>query len=190
MSLKEFILSSPGLKNADEIVFFGGSFNPWHQGHSACVELLPKDKTLIVLPDHNPYKELVNSDGGSPERIKKIVSKLHPNSLVFDEFFKANKKNPTFFWMEDLSHAIPNKDYSLLVGFDTFTGIDQWIEAKKLLSLLKRIYVASRQDNPSVKETQTKKLKFLAPNLEIKFLGGHPFEDVSSTELRKKLTSS
>jgi hypothetical protein len=42
----------------DEWIFFGGTFNPWHQGHQACLQLLPEDRTCLVVPDRNPEKEL------------------------------------------------------------------------------------------------------------------------------------
>ena len=41
--------------STDRITFFGGSFNPWHKGHGACLELCP-EKNIIVIPDTNPFK--------------------------------------------------------------------------------------------------------------------------------------
>lgn len=186
MSLKEFILSHRELKDAPEIVFFGGSFNPWHAGHTSCVKLLPPDKKLVILPDHNPYKELVESDGKqkSIEQIKNALRPLERSHFIFDEFLKANRKNPTYYWLRGLKEELPEKDYAFLMGFDTFTGLDKWIEALKLLELLSCIYVASRMDDPSAKKTQTNRLKEIAPRLKIVFLGRHPHEEISSTEIR------
>ena len=185
MNLKDFILSTPDLKDAQEIVFFGGSFNPWHEGHSACVRLLPKDKALIILPDHNPYKEVVDSKVDVLKELKDITSSLNPNAHVYDEFLKAKRKNPTYYWLEALKRELPRKEFSLLLGFDSFTGIDKWIEAPSLLVLLHKLYVVSRLDNPSAKTEQVKRLKSFNPRLEINFLGGHPYEALSSTEIRE-----
>lgn len=43
---------------ACEVVFFGGSFDPWHEGHASCINLLPRELKLIVAPDRNPQKPL------------------------------------------------------------------------------------------------------------------------------------
>lgn len=185
MNLEDYIESNSELKSADEIVFFGGSFNPWHAGHKSCVELLPKEKMLIILPDHNPYKELVDSKLSSVEEIQQDIKDLNGNMFIYDGFLKANKKNPTHSWLDPLKKTMPNKSFSLLMGFDTFTGIDSWIDASKLLSLLKKLYVVSRLDVPEAKKFQVARLSQIAPELEVEFLGHHNHEELSSTKIRQ-----
>lgn len=186
MSVVDYIESKPELLQADELVFFGGSFNPWHQGHEACVALLPADKALVVVPDHNPYKELTAKNPESLADIRAALSKLDRGGFVFEGFLKANKKNPTHDWIGQLRSAFPEKKLSLLMGFDSFIGIDKWIEAEKLLNDLSRLYVASRLDNSAAKQAQIKRLEQINPCLETLFLGGHPHESLSSSALRKK----
>lgn len=185
MSLAGFIEERPKLREAKEIVFFGGSFNPWHAGHKACVDLLPEDKALVALPDHNPYKELTEPNEEAVSEIMDALSKRKGPSFVFEDFLKAGKKNPTHSWIRELKDIFPDKQLSLLVGFDSFIGIDKWIQAKDLLLDLSAIYVASRMDDPSTKEKQKKHLRAINPNLRIVFLGSHPYESLSSTILRK-----
>jgi nicotinate-nucleotide adenylyltransferase len=170
----------------DELIFFGGSFNPWHEGHSSCINLMDDSKTIIVIPDHNPFKELVKS-GEKESSLQDIRSKLNEfknPTYIFTEFFELNEKNPTHLWVSKIRAKFPSKKISLLMGFDTFMGIDKWINAESLLGHLSCLYVASRLDNEELKNKQIQLISSLSP-VHIHFLGRHDYEDLSSTELRK-----
>ena len=49
-------LGVPDLSNYEGLVFFPGSFHPWHDGHRACLDESGRD-IIIVCPDQNPWKE-------------------------------------------------------------------------------------------------------------------------------------
>lgn len=182
----DFIENSE-LINEDELIFFGGSFNPWHDGHSSCIRLMPKNKKIIVVPDHSPFKEItMNSQKGSSiSEIKEHLKSFKHTTYLFEDFFYANKKNPTYSWIKLLKDKYPQKKLSLLMGFDSFMALDRWTNASGLLNSLNTIYVASRMDDESIKEEQLVTLHNINPNLDVIFLGGHPFEELSSTYIRK-----
>lgn len=186
MSLESFIQSIPDIKNMNELIFFGGSFNPWHDGHSSCINLMDPSKTIIVIPDHNPFKELVpNEDKLSGlQDIDKKLKSFTNQTYLFSEFFEKNEKNPTYEWIAKVKATFPQKKLSLLVGFDTFMGIDKWINAEALLGHLSTLYVASRMDNEELKTKQIQLLNAIS-NIHIHFLGRHDFEHLSSTEIRE-----
>jgi nicotinate-nucleotide adenylyltransferase len=183
--LKTF-LHQHNLDKEEELIFFGGCFNPWHEGHSSCIKLMPEDKKIIVIPDHSPFKELTVSKQkhSSLDDIQKHLNSFEQQTYLFDGFFKADKQNPTYYWINELKNQYPNTKLSLLMGFDTFITIDKWTEAKELLKLLDTLYVASRLDDNAIKDKQEKLLQELNPYLKIDFLGNHPFEDLSSSKLR------
>jgi nicotinate-nucleotide adenylyltransferase len=183
MPMLEFIRQH--LPQEKELIFFGGSFNPWHEGHEACIKLMDPQKKIVVLPDHNPYKEFIDNKLTNIDQIKSFLDN-YPNTYIFEGFFDAQKKNPTIHWLYEVKQAFKEKKLSLLMGFDTFMGIDKWIKAHELLNILDTIYVASRLDNPEQKEAQTKVLRSINPDLSIQFLGNHPHEELSSTALRNK----
>ena len=54
----------------DEIVFYPGTFYPWHLGHRACLDLCPS-KNIVIVPDFNPLKE-----GEQRQRPWKLVKNL------------------------------------------------------------------------------------------------------------------
>jgi nicotinic acid mononucleotide adenylyltransferase len=146
----------------------------------------PKKK-IIVLPDHNPYKEFVENKLTSLKAINECVSQ-YPNAMLFNGFFEAQKKNPTFHWLYQVKQAFQHKKLSLLMGFDSFMGIDKWIKAHELINLLDTLYVASRLDNPDQKAEQNALLKSINPDLKIVFIGEHPHEELSSSKIRENLS--
>ena len=47
--------SDTNINWSSPVVFFGGSFNPWHDGRQACLDLCP-NKNIVIVPDTNPWK--------------------------------------------------------------------------------------------------------------------------------------
>lgn len=172
-------------RDSDEWVFFGGSFNPWHKGHQACLDLLAVDRVCFILPDRNPLKELRPLEPVSTiiELITKI--KFGRNHFVAPTFLIDFQKNPTITWMEKLRAQFPDKKLSLLMGFDSLRNIHHWTRYESLLRLIDTIYVASRLEDDAEREEVAMPLRQSAPKLQLEFLGRHEFEGLSSTELRK-----
>jgi len=172
-------------KTSDEWVFFGGSFNPWHKGHQACLDLLPEDKICFILPDRNPLKELKVIEPVST--IIQLVTKIKfaKNHYIAPTFLLDFQKNPTITWIEKLHHDFPHKKHSLLMGFDSLRGVLDWVRARELLPMISAIYVVSRLEDDNEREAVALPIKKIAPNLHIEFLGRHLYENLSSTNLRK-----
>jgi nicotinic acid mononucleotide adenylyltransferase len=170
----------------EEWVFFGGSFNPWHKGHQACLDLLPKEKICFILPDKNPLKEdsIREPVVTSLELIRKI--KFGPHHYFVPTFLIHNEKNPTITWVEKVHAAFPAKQLALLIGFDSLKNIHNWVRAEELLNKLATLYVASRLEDDDERHKVAGPLMKLAPKLKIEFLGRHEFEKLSSSELREQ----
>lgn len=183
MSLLDFINTHRELKESPEIIFFGGSFNPWHQGHEECVKKAVAYAPIIIIPDNNPFKNYEQNLNRSPSiaKIDQIVN--DKNIFLYTGFSDLKKANPTYKWLKNLSDTIPQK-LSLLMGFDSFITLHTWFEAPKLLASLSKIYMLSRLDQDDIKEEQRELIHSLNPKLDILFLGNHSFESLSSTKLR------
>lgn len=173
-------------QDAEEWVFFGGSFNPWHKGHQACLDLLPEEKLCFILPDRSPLKELkvIEPVATILELITKIKFRKH--HYIAPTFLLDFQQNPTVSWVEKLLKDFPEKKISLLIGFDSLRGMLKWVRAEELLNMLHGIYVVSRMEDKEERDEVANPIRAIAKNLEITFLGGHEFEDVSSSDLRKK----
>lgn len=185
MKLTEFIKNN--IPPGNEIVFFGGTFNPWHSGHSSCLKLMDEQKHIIVLPDHNPFKDLtLHSERFSTLEDIAQELKIRPNkTYLYDSFLTEDNQNPTHQWLRDVRKVFPKTKLSLLMGFDSFMSLDKWIEAQEILTNLHCIYVASRLEKNTEKEKQFYVLKSLSPQLKIDFIGRHQYEHLSSTQLRE-----
>ncbi len=173
---------------ATEWVFYGGSFNPWHEGHQACLSLLNQDLTCFVLPDRNPHKELTLSEAVPTIIELSYKAKFGPNQFLVPTFLMLESANPTVDWIERLFRLYPDKRLSLLIGFDSFRNLMTWSRAATLIELISCIYVVPRLEKDSEREKVSENLLKLNSKLEIVFLEHHPFERVSSSELRKNLS--
>lgn len=171
-----------------KILFFGGTFNPWHEGHRMCLELAPKDIPLIILPDRNPSKELNSISENQIKQLQIELESLNSFKLMslFLGFLKQSKPNPTIDWLNHLKSKRNDLKVYLLMGFDSFESLPRWIEGEKVIKHLSGVYLLSRkEDNETLKKAQEKILSH-NPHLDIHYLGHHPYEDLSSTNLRKK----
>lgn len=178
----DFIFQNP----SPEWVFFGGTFNPWHLGHQACLDLLPEEKTCLILPDRNPHKDLREIHQVLTVLEISNKAKLKNNQFLVPSFLFKKDKNPTVEWIEKVHRLYPNQKLSLLVGFDSFKGLPTWTRSEDLLSIVSTLYVVSRLEDRDLHPLIAQKVKELGPDLEIIFLGGHDYEKLSSTNLRKK----
>lgn len=170
----------------DEWVFFGGSFNPWHLGHQACLDLIPDDKICFVLPDRNPQKEL--RDIPTVTTILELSTKARFKKLQFlvPTFLLEHKKNPTVEWVERLREEFPSQKISLLMGFDSFSKLKSWVRAEDLLPKLHWLYVVSRLEDDQERRLALDEARAHGFSQNITFLGRHDYETVSSSDIRKK----
>ena len=172
---------------ASEVVFFGGSFDPWHEGHASCVDLLPKDKKLIICPDRNPQKplkEIKNVATHFSELSHQIRSSCQRSIHIHPGFFLMTDKNPTVTWVLRALHRRPDLRISLLMGYDSFRTLPQWIKAHDLLKLLHCVYVVSRLESDDDQIKDLALIKEINQELDVVFLGHHKHEDKSSTKIR------
>ncbi len=159
----------------DEVIFYPGTFNPWHLGHRACLDLCP-GKVIVIVPDFNPWKE-----GESRQRpwelVKDLLYRLRETDYsIYPGFLGKDSGNPTVDWLPQ----VKVKRKSLLLGDDSFLNLHKWKDATELVKHIATLYVAPRGANSSELEKQVHKF----PNLNIVFLDHHDYEDVSSTGLR------
>lgn len=172
---------------ANDVLFYGGTFDPWHDGHGACVELAPTHLPLIVCPDRNPHKTLKDKEVvpflcDLKKKLnaykKNRTLHLHPGFLL------KNEPNPTVNWVLRLKRHRPDLRVHLLIGYDSFKNLVSWTNAQDLVKLLSGVMVVSRLENDAAHESDAAWIKSVNPTIEVKFLGHHPHEAVSSTALR------
>lgn len=173
-------------QSSTSFCFYPGSFNPWHQGHTSCVELHQKhfpQIPLMILPDQNPQKD------------HQVYTQ--PNSTLFEHqpsvylsfvLRQKNSKNPTYTWTTFLKKHCPKLQLGLLLGLDSYLSLFSWISYQDLLKSLDFIEVIPRkiENLASDSEEYLQKIHLVAPHLKIHRIQGNHFESVSSTQIRQK----
>jgi nicotinic acid mononucleotide adenylyltransferase len=180
------VAPGPELKLKDHVVFFGGSFNPFHQGHLECLFLARKkikDADVILLPDNNPQKMFSQEDP-----IKKFFELKKYYHFIYPGLMLEAKSTPSFSVVEMVKKCAPTKKISWLMGHDQLTNIESWIEYKKFLGGLHHLYLVSRNEDDRERNILIEKYEKLIPGLQIIHLGRHQYENLSSTGIRNKLT--
>lgn len=165
---------------AGSVTFFGGSFNPFHQGHRACLDLCP-EKNILIVPDCNPFKKDVKSSTNVYLDFLALAVELKdtPYSL-YPGFLGKNISNPTSDWLPN----VKIKEKNLLIGDDSYMSLLTWKNPKVLLKALAKLYVVPRNYAYDDYLKQEQEILKLNPNLEVHYLADHPYKNISSTKLR------
>jgi nicotinate (nicotinamide) nucleotide adenylyltransferase len=130
---------------AQRIAVFGGSFNPFHNGHLAVVKcLLPEFDEVWVVPcyKHAFGKNLVPAEHRL-EMARLAVKKLD-KVKVSDVEVKKKQTSYTVDTLEQLNKEFPNKRFYWVINANALPSFDFWRESERL----KRDYefiVVSRQ---------------------------------------------
>ena len=185
-----------------EWCFFGGTFNPWHPGHSACIKLCEANP-IFILPDNNPLK-MINLPLSESLADMWSQEDLRVKGIPYLGFVANYRPNPTYPWIKKIRSSHSEKILSLLLGMDSFVSFKKWYMAEDLIKILNKFYVAPRSlegindpiMGPEVlghhqnlfKET-CQWMKQINPKLEVFLLPEHPFEKLSSTQLREKINN-
>ena len=148
--------TSDPFRNAPALIVFGGTFDPPHAGHAACLKALTEQfatSKILVVPAAEPpptngkvKKPLLNfndrlelcrlmvADIGSPAAIE--VSGLE-GSLTVPNF--------TVNTLEALLESAPKKKYgsalAITIGADQFAAFETWHQAERIIELADLILV-------------------------------------------------
>ena len=169
-----------------EGVFFGGSFNPWHEGHNACIKLFLKahqDKLLVIVPDTSPWKKEVITEEHFCyyQAFKHLQAQLKPNEVViYPGFYGKENSNPTANWFL----KITARKKGLLVGDDQFAALKKWENAPALMAAMDFLFVVPRDLNDNERGLIKNELLIMNKKMEITILADHEYRHVSSTKIR------
>ena len=106
----------------EEVVFFSGTFNPWHEGHRECLKAMG-DRQVLLCPDWSPWKSEGTQDLSPLEQ----EADNYPNIYLFKGLIESGKFNPTFEWFTQLEIEKP----SFLMGGDQWLKFHDWAQSAK-----------------------------------------------------------
>ena len=188
----------------NKIALFGGTFDPVHLGHTACVQHLVENmdfsKVVLIPTGLNPLK-VDRIPASKEDRLKMIELAVrdYQNDITIDEF-EVVKNSPSYSveTLERYAEDYAPEELFLVMGLDSFLEIDQW---KNFESIVEKtnLLVVSRPPyrRPFGIEDLPKGLQPLVNTYERGFAllnSGRTIEfvtikteDISSTLVRKKI---
>jgi nicotinate-nucleotide adenylyltransferase len=174
------------------IALFGGSFNPVHLGHKKLVEEVAKefniDRVIIMPTWKTPLKD--NRSFANAE-LRLDMCKLAFQNLstveVSDMEIKRQGNSYTYLTLNSLKEKYPNDELFMLVGADMFLSLEKWKNFKDIFKMTSIIAVPRNCDNHKLLLHSEKLAKLYGCK---SFVMNHKVMDVSSTEIRQKLSGS
>jgi nicotinate-nucleotide adenylyltransferase len=164
----------------ENIVLFGGAFDPVHAGHLYLAEnafKTLKASKVIFIPSKTPFWKKEGAQGALRLKMLEETLKGYPHFEVSD--FELREEGDYAYSIDTLRHfskVYPSDSYRLyfLIGQDQLNNLDRWKDIKELADLVTFIY--ARRPNFSLNKENEAKYHVLCLNGEEK--------DISSSKIR------
>lgn len=177
------------------IAVFGGTFNPFHNGHKRLIceasKAIHFDRIIIIPSKIPPHKE-AEFLASEPDRIRMTEMSIADNNIscedicISDIELKREGKSYTIDTLKELKKQYPDHEYRLyfIMGSDMLLCFKEWYKFKEILSICTLVCL-SRCDR------DTRELEVYADELsklggEVIIVPAEPLE-ISSTEIRKAI---
>lgn len=190
----------------NKIALFGGTFDPVHVGHMACVQHLVDNmdfsKVVLIPTSQNPLKaDRVPASKEDRLKMIELAVKDYSQEITIDQFeMVKNSPSYSFETLQRYQEEYAPEELYLVMGLDTFSEFDKWKNFEEIISLT-NLLVVSRppyrrpfgvEDLPAGLRphinTYERGFALLNSGRTIEFVNIQT-EDVSSTDVRKKLKS-
>lgn len=156
------------------IALFFGSFNPVHLGHLSIAQHVLNecdiDEVHFVLSPHNPFKSA--DDLWPLEKRWDLLNKSiasNPQFRASDIELQLETPNYTTNTLKHLESLQTGDTYSILMGSDTFSGLQKWQSPEHILSypilVYPRIDSSFSADYPNVKLLESPLFGFSATDI-------------------------
>lgn len=164
-----------------QIGFFGGSFNPVHQGHIKLASYLREHYGLpevwLSLSPQNPLKDAAHPGATDSQRFEmlRLGCKYEPGLRAWDGELQMPRPSFTVNVLARLKDE--GYDPTLIIGADNWINFNQWFKADEILSNY-QIIVYPRPGYDLPHESGYRNVSFAL---------SAPQTDVSSTEIRTEI---
>ncbi len=187
-----------------KVGIFGGSFNPPHMGHVACLSTVQKkaglDKIVVIPTYQSPLKTQV--EGPTPEQrlemVKLALQGFGNQFEVDDQEIKRGGTSYTIDTVKQYRKKIEADDLYLILGADHLELLSSWKDFKTLLKEVNIVFTTRPGfEIPTSKEQLPDYLQDMILDYDFNFMelttGRNiqfvriPDVDVSASDLRKKI---
>lgn len=172
-----------------KICFFGGTFNPVHNGHIRLLENASKyfdfDKIIVIPTNIPPHKEVIFSVSDD-DRLNMCKLAFDGMAEVSDYEIRENTISYTINTMHHFKEIYPDDEFYFLMGSDMLFMFEKWKSYKELISLIS-VVVASREDD-ELESLEKKKAELETDGARIYIIKAEPYV-VSSSMVRNMIKS-
>lgn len=118
---------------------FGGTFNPIHCGHVGLSEWLVRegwvDEVWWMVSPQNPFKRNMQLlDERQRLEMAKLAAEGRPALKVSDFEFSLPRPSYTWFTLQALRAAYPERIFSLIIGADNWAHFRQWVRPDEIMA--------------------------------------------------------
>ena len=121
--------------------FFGGSFNPPHEGHKRIIEYCSKkfDK-FLVIPNYNSPETDKEVMVSYEHRCNMLKLQLKRKKIYIDDYeAKSNQTNYTYLTIQYLKKKYKEYDIYMILGKDQLNNLANWCNLNFILDNVKLI---------------------------------------------------
>lgn len=167
-------------KTKTRIGYFGGSFNPIHEGHIRLAEYLLcerlVDEVWFVVSPQNPLKETVDPSDAT-RRLEEVRKALQGRFGMQASDFECSLPVPSFTvdCLKAASARFPDIEFVLIMGGDNLDVFTRWKDYTYLLEHIDILVYPRPGAGNTVPEGWNR----------VKMLTDAPLMDVSSTKIRE-----
>ena len=171
---------------------FGGTFNPFHNGHYEMLKALnacDKVSKIFIMPDKIPPHKSADELASDIDRLNmcKLVAEDFNKAEICDIEFKREGKSYTYDTVKLLQELYPNDKLAFVCGGDMLVYFDKWYKANELMKMLP-FFVFSRTSTNSQEFIDCVN-RFRDMGMEI-ILMDDEIPNISSTDFRNGLSGS
>ncbi len=169
--------------NLKRIGIFGGTFNPFHNGHLFCAETVLRefylDKILFVPSRIPVHKELdFNVSGSDRAEMIRLAIGNYSHFDVFEDELSRKEDSYTYITVNKIKAENPGAELFFILGADSFNTLESWKNPEIIIKTAS--FIVLQRDG----EIINKKLANWAGNV---FLSANRQINLSSSMLRGRI---
>lgn len=168
--------------------FFGGTFNPIHNGHIHLADeaytKLGLDRMILVPANIPPHKEAVDLCSSSDRfEMCRLAAEGKPGFEVSSFELKQGGKSYSYYTVLHFREQYPDDELYMMVGSDMLLIFDKWFRFEDILKEVTLAVVSRQYDDMDILKKKAAELSVYG---RVEIINSDPYP-VSSTEIRESI---
>ena len=164
-----------------KIFFFGGTFDPPHNGHQFIIDYsLPQCDKLIIIPTKIAPDKNNSPLANNKHRVNMLKLIANDKKIEINDYeMKSNKVNYTYITVMHLKEKYKNCSLYMIIGMDQLLNLHKWKEYKQIMKEV-NIICFNRNTNSKLLNCN------LLNSKKIQFVNDFNI-DITSSDIREKI---